>query len=215
MVLLPAPDGPTIPVKVPGAAVKDIFLSTSPLIIISGFAAISREAKDISSAFGYEKETFSNFNSGLLVSSAIAFFESTTIGCKSKTSNTLSKETSALITSTLTLESAVNGPYNLASNAVIASKVPTVSSSLIAKCPPIPYATAVATAAIEVKAIKKIRFNIAIDIPISATRLAFKAKSSFSFLASPYRETNNAPETLNRSVMFADICAFISKDCLV
>ena len=38
-----------------------------------------------------------------------------------------------------------------------------------------------ATAAIEVKAIKKIRFSIAIEIPISATLRAFTAKSSFSF----------------------------------
>ena len=72
-----------------------------------------------------------------------------------------------------------------------------------------------ATAAIDVKAIKKMRFNIAIDIPISATRLAFKANSSFSVFASPYSETSNAPDTLKRSVIFADICALISKDCLV
>ena len=183
--LLPAPDGPTIPVRVPGAAVKDIFLRTSPLVIISGLAAISNEASDISSAFGYEKDTFSNFNSGLLVLRVTAFFALTTIGCRSKTSNTRSNDTNALMTSTLTLESAVNGPYNLASSAVIASKVPTVIPPLIAKWPPIPYATAVATAAIDVKAIKKIRFNIAIEIPISATRLAFSANSSFSFLASP------------------------------
>ena len=67
-----------------------------------------------------------------------ASLSSLTIGSRSKTSKTRSKETSALITSTLTLERAVSGPYNLANNAVIANKVPTVIDSLIARCPPTP-----------------------------------------------------------------------------
>ena len=185
MVLLPAPDGPTMPVKVPGFTVKVMFFKTSPLVGISGFAIISNDARDISSAFGYEKETFSKVNSGLLVCSFTAFGASTTIGFKSSTSKTLSKDTSALITSTRTFERAVSGPYNLASNAVIASNVPTVKSPLMARCPPTPYATAVATAAMEVSAIKKIRFNMAIEIPISATLRALVENSFFSVFESP------------------------------
>ena len=50
--LLPAPDGPTMPVKVPAATVNEIPFRTFPLVIISGFAAISNEASEISSAFG-------------------------------------------------------------------------------------------------------------------------------------------------------------------
>lgn len=84
-----------------------------------------------------------------------------------------------------TFERAVSGPYNLASNAVIASNVPTVKSPLMARCPPTPYATAVATAAIEVSAIKKIRFNMAIEIPISATLRALVENSFFSVFESP------------------------------
>ena len=85
------------------------------------------------------------------------------------------------MTSTLTFERAVSGPYNLASNAVMANKVPTVIDSLIARCPPTPYATAVATAAIDVRDIKNIRLSSAIEIPMSATRLALEPKLSFSF----------------------------------
>ncbi|CAB4958927.1 unannotated protein [freshwater metagenome] len=48
-----------------------------------------------------------------------------------------------------------------------------------------PYATAVAIAAIDVRAIKKIRFNIAMEIPMSATFLALVANSDFSFSESP------------------------------
>ncbi|CAB4631254.1 unannotated protein [freshwater metagenome] len=52
MVLLPAPDGPTIPVKVPGKTVNEIFFKTSPLSTNSGFATASREANEISLADG-------------------------------------------------------------------------------------------------------------------------------------------------------------------
>ena len=62
---------------------------------------------------------------------------------------------------------------------------------------------------------KKIRFSIAIFIPISATRRALPLKFVDSALRSPYSATKRAPETLNRSVMFEDISAFNSNERLV
>ena len=56
-----------------------------------------------------------------------------TIGSRSNTSNTRSKETSEVITSIRTFDKAVNGPYKRANKAVIASNVPTVTPPLIAK----------------------------------------------------------------------------------
>ena len=70
-------------------------------------------------------------------------------------------------------------------------------------------------AATDVSAIKKTLLSIAIEIPISATLLAFVENSSFSAFASPYKETYKAPETLKRSVIVEDIWALISNDCLV
>ena len=52
MVLFPAPEGPTIPVRVPGFTVNEIFFKVCPVMEISGFATISSEAKEISSARG-------------------------------------------------------------------------------------------------------------------------------------------------------------------
>ena len=52
MVVLPAPDGPTIAVNVPAGAVNEMPLRTSPLSIVSGLAADSRDASEISSALG-------------------------------------------------------------------------------------------------------------------------------------------------------------------
>ena len=65
--------------------------------------------------------------SGLSVIRSLAFGESTTMGFRSKTSKTLSNETSAVITSTLTFDKAVSGPYSRASKAVMAKSVPTVN----------------------------------------------------------------------------------------
>ena len=52
MVVFPAPDGPTIAVRVPAGASKEIPRSTSPLSTVSGREADSREASEISSALG-------------------------------------------------------------------------------------------------------------------------------------------------------------------
>ena len=64
MVVLPAPDGPTRAVNVPGAAMNERFLRTSPLSTLSGRAADSSEARDISFARGYEKCTSLNSTFG-------------------------------------------------------------------------------------------------------------------------------------------------------
>ena len=152
---------------------------------------------------------------GSVVLSSIALSRLLTIGSKSKTSKTRSKETSDVITSIRTFERAVNGPYKRASKAVIASNVPTVTPPLIARCPPIPYAKAVAIAATLVSAMKKRRLSIAILIPISATRRARLLKYSRSRSGSPYKATSIAPETLNRSVIVLDISAFTPKDSRV
>ncbi|CAB4331710.1 unannotated protein [freshwater metagenome] len=45
--LFPAPDGPTIPVRVPGCARNEIPFKTSPLSIISGLATDSKDANEI------------------------------------------------------------------------------------------------------------------------------------------------------------------------
>ena len=55
MVVLPAPDGPTIAVKLPAGTLKEIPLRISPLSIASSFAVDSRDAREISSGRGYEK----------------------------------------------------------------------------------------------------------------------------------------------------------------
>ena len=56
-----------------------------------------------------------------------------TIGCRSRTSKTLSNETRAVITSIRTFDNAVNGPYKRANKAVMASNVPTVTLPFNAK----------------------------------------------------------------------------------
>ena len=52
IVVLPAPDGPTMAVKLPAGTVNETFLSTSPLSMNSSFAADSREASEIWSGRG-------------------------------------------------------------------------------------------------------------------------------------------------------------------
>ena len=89
------------------------------------------------------------------------------------------------MTSTRTVARAANGPYRRASKVVIAIKLPTVIEPLIARCPPIPYAKAVAIAATLIKAIKKNVLSMAIDIPISATLRARFLNMVDSSLRSP------------------------------
>ena len=110
MVVFPAPDGPTRAVSVPGSAANEIPFNISPESTVSNFAADSSEASEISSAFGYRNETFLNSTRGIDVVSAVAPGLLVTMGAKSSTSNTRSKETSAVMTSIRIFESAVKGP---------------------------------------------------------------------------------------------------------
>ena len=80
----------------------------------------------------------------------------------------------------------------------MASNEPTVMAPEIARCPPTPYAIAVAIEATERIETKKIRLSRAISIPISATRLALLLKPRLSAPLFPYRRTRSAPETLKR-----------------
>ena len=59
-------------------------------------------------------------------------------GFRSSTSNTRSKLTSAVITSTCTLDSAVIGPYSRASSAVSATSVPSWNAPWMTSTPPTP-----------------------------------------------------------------------------
>ena len=52
IVVFPAPDGPTKAVKVPGSAMNETPLRISPESTVSNFAADSKDANEISSAFG-------------------------------------------------------------------------------------------------------------------------------------------------------------------
>ena len=52
IVVLPAPDGPTRAVIVPGSTVKESFLKISPESTTSRVAIPSSDANEISSAFG-------------------------------------------------------------------------------------------------------------------------------------------------------------------
>ena len=110
MVVFPAPDGPTIAVRVPAGAEKEIPRSTSPLSIVSGRDADSSEASEMSCALGYEKATSLNAMARFLRSKVVAPGLSVIIGWRSRTSKTRSKETSEVITSIRTLDNAVNGP---------------------------------------------------------------------------------------------------------
>ena len=108
--VFPAPDGPTRAVRVPGSAVNETPFKISPESTVSNFAADSKDAKEISSAFGYRNETSLNSTRGIDVFSAVAPGLLVTIGAKSRTSKTLSKDTRAVITSIRIFERAVNGP---------------------------------------------------------------------------------------------------------
>ncbi len=68
---------------------------------------------------------------------------------------------------------------------MIAIKLPTVIVPAIAKCPPTPYANAVAIDATEISAMKKKVFNIAMLMPMSATLRALLRKFRASLSGSP------------------------------
>ena len=59
IVVFPAPDGPTRAVRVPGSAINESDFNTSPLSIVSGLAADSKDASEISFERGYAKPTLS------------------------------------------------------------------------------------------------------------------------------------------------------------
>src|SRR4029453_15856981 len=106
----PAPGGPTSATSSPGAAVKDTPCRTGCAGAWSSTATSSSEASDTSAAVGYEKCTSSKSIERVPGARATAPGLSATIGAMSSTSKTRSKETSALITSTRTFDSAVSGP---------------------------------------------------------------------------------------------------------
>src|SRR5471030_1334466 len=110
MVVLPAPDGPTSAVMVPGRTSNDTSKSTCWLGAWSRTATDSREASDTSLAVGYLNDTLRNSTAAEPRASTSASGLSSTIGGRSSTSKTRSKLTSAVITSTCTLDSAVSGP---------------------------------------------------------------------------------------------------------
>src|SRR6266550_3761583 len=112
IVVLPAPEGPTSATSWPGAAVNETPCSTSWLGAWSSTATSSSEASDTSAAVGYENRTSSNSMEREPARSATASGPSAISGGRSSTSKTRSNETSALITSTRTLDSAVSGPYS-------------------------------------------------------------------------------------------------------
>ena len=138
MVVLPAPLGPTSATSVPGSTVKETPCSTGPLPRRSPVAMLSSEARETSSAEGYENDTSSTSTRTGPAGTGRASGASATSGFRSSTSKTRSKDTSAVRMSTRTLEIAVSGPYSRASSAVRASRVPTVRVSLTAITPPTP-----------------------------------------------------------------------------
>src|SRR5918993_4729510 len=138
MVVLPAPDGPTSATSSPGAALNDTPCSTSWAGAWSSTATSSSEASDTSAAVGYEKCTSANSIDRAPGASVAAPGLSATIGRMSSTSKTRSKDTSALITSTRTLDSAVSGPYNRVSSSASATTSPARSVPLTANQPPSP-----------------------------------------------------------------------------
>ena len=93
----------------------------------SSTATSSSEASDTSSAVGYEKRTSSNSIERASAGSVAAPGLSTIIGVMSSTSKTRSNETSALITSTRTFDSAVSGPYSRVSSSASVTTVPASS----------------------------------------------------------------------------------------
>ncbi len=84
--------------------------STSAVGASPSTATDSSEASETSSLVGYVKLTWSNSIRAGPRGNAVAPGFSATIGGRSSTSNTRSKETSAVMMSTLMLESAVSGP---------------------------------------------------------------------------------------------------------
>ena len=132
---------------------------------------------------------------------------SATIDFRSSTSKTRSKDTSAVITSTLTLDSDVSGPYSCVNNAASATTVPTSSRPCTACTPPHPYTNAVASDATSISAAKNTRPYIAVRTPISRTRAALPANDASSSTGRPKIFTSSAPATLNRSVIIEFMAA--------
>jgi hypothetical protein len=75
---------------------------------------------------------------GPVLGSAVAPGRSWISGLRSSTSNTRSKLTSAVITSTCTFDSAVIGPYILLSRAASATSAPRLMEPLMTRLPPRP-----------------------------------------------------------------------------
>ncbi len=109
--VLPAPDGPTSATIWPGSTVKLTSKRTWAETVVSRTATDSREARETSSAVGYRKSTWSNSMVAGPGGTGRASGASVIIGGRSSTSKTRSNETSAVMTSIWTLDSAVNGPY--------------------------------------------------------------------------------------------------------
>ncbi len=110
MVVLPPPLGPTRATSCPGYAVKLTACRTGPPPARSPDAVDSRERSETSSADGYEKATSSNWTSTGPSGNRTGCGACATSGCRSSTSKTRSKDTSAVMTSTRTLDRAVSGP---------------------------------------------------------------------------------------------------------
>src|SRR6266550_133206 len=215
IVVLPAPEGPTSATSWPGAAVNETPCSTSWLGAWSSTATSSSEASDTSAAVGYENRTSWNSIERAPVGNVAASGASAISGGRSSTSKTRSNETSALITSTRTLDSAVSGPYSRDSSSASVTTVPASSRPVSANQPPSPYTRAWASVATRVSATKKVRPNMPEVPPISPTRPARSANERDSAVGRPNSFTSSAPATLNRSVIVAFIDAFSPYDSRV
>ncbi len=109
MVDLPAPDVPTSATSCPGSTVNDTLWSTSTPPRLSSCATSSSDASDTLSAEGYAKVTSSNSTDTGPAGRSTASGFSAISGLRSSTSKTRSKLTTALMTSTRALASAVSG----------------------------------------------------------------------------------------------------------
>ena len=107
--VLPAPDGPTSATSWPGSAVNETSNSTWLVGACSSTATDSSDASDTSSARIAEVDV-GELDRRRPAGTSTAPGFSAIIGGRSSTSKTRSNDTSAVITSTCTLESAVSGP---------------------------------------------------------------------------------------------------------
>jgi hypothetical protein len=90
--------------------VNDTPRSTSADTVRSSVATSSSDASDTSAALGYRNRTSRNSIRPVPGGTGVALAGSAIDGCRSSTSKTRSNDTSALITSTRTFDSAVSGP---------------------------------------------------------------------------------------------------------